>query len=189
MNFWSVFFAIVLFFWVVAGSYWYTCKYCQLCEAEVQGIENKRVSESKQEDAKPQPEDEPKEDKSAGNDEPVVKTTPFQVNKAIYFGEMSDQVLPDTAMEAYQNDLKKYLGENPNKSLLLIGHTDNVGLPELNLIFGKTRAERVKDLLIQKGIQAQQIFTDSKGLTEPAADNTTPEGRSKNRRVEIQLKQ
>jgi outer membrane protein OmpA-like peptidoglycan-associated protein len=69
----------------------------------------------------------------------------------------------------------------------LVGHTDNIGSAKFNLRLSQTRAEAIKDLLIEKGVDENRIKTSGKGMTEPLNDNSTEELRSNNRRVEMRI--
>ncbi|MDO9257978.1 MAG: DUF5723 family protein [Bacteroidales bacterium] len=71
--------------------------------------------------------------------------------------------------------------------LSLSGHTDNVGKPASNLTLSKNRTLAVKNYLVKKGVEPDRIKTDWFGQTKPVAENTTPEGRQKNRRVEMKI--
>lgn len=74
-----------------------------------------------------------------------------------------------------------------NKTVEVIGHTDNAGNPNNNLILSRARAEAVKAYLIQKGIAPERITTNGLGDAQPVADNETPEGRMRNRRIEFRI--
>jgi OmpA-OmpF porin, OOP family len=75
-----------------------------------------------------------------------------------------------------------------NTKLTIVGHTDNVGNPNSNLALSKNRAESVVDYLRKKGIPLNRFqMIDGKGANEPTADNSTAEGKAKNRRVVITL--
>lgn len=67
------------------------------------------------------------------------------------------------------------------------GYTDNKGLDEVNIPLSEKRAAAVKDYLIRKGLKEDQIESKGFGSAKPVADNSTEEGRSRNRRVEIVL--
>lgn len=73
------------------------------------------------------------------------------------------------------------------KTVEVIGHTDNEGNPNNNLILSRARAEAVKAYLIQKGIAPERIVTNGLGDAQPVADNETPEGRTRNRRIEFRI--
>jgi len=78
-----------------------------------------------------------------------------------------------------------------NLSVEIRGHTDNVGSPEANMALSKRRAEAVKAYFMQNAGSAfpeNRIVTRGYGDTSPAADNSTEEGRRKNRRVQIFLR-
>lgn len=75
-----------------------------------------------------------------------------------------------------------------DKRILVAGYTDNVGSADSNLTLSLARAGAVRDWLIEaSGIAATQFATQGYGDTRPIASNDTPEGRARNRRVEITL--
>lgn len=69
--------------------------------------------------------------------------------------------------------------------LAIEGHTDNVGSDELNQKLSEKRAETVRAYLIQQGVDETSVASLGLGETSPVADNSTAEGRKRNRRVEI----
>jgi outer membrane protein OmpA-like peptidoglycan-associated protein len=83
------------------------------------------------------------------------------------------------------NELAALLVKHPEWALKISGHTDNVGKPAANMNLSKKRAEAVKKYLVSKGVSAERLKTEWFGQTRPIAPNTTPEGRQKNRRVEM----
>ena len=83
--------------------------------------------------------------------------------------------------------LAKLLITKPAYRLLVSGHTDNVGNAATNQKLSKTRANAVKTYLTRKGVKADQIITEGFGSRKPIASNTTPEGRQRNRRVEMRI--
>ena len=85
------------------------------------------------------------------------------------------------------NRLKDWITEN-NLSITIIGHTDNVGDNQANLVLSQNRARAVKDYLEAHGADASKIFTEGKGENSPVATNETEKGRHANRRVEIKIK-
>jgi outer membrane protein OmpA-like peptidoglycan-associated protein len=78
------------------------------------------------------------------------------------------------------------LKEHADLKVLIEGHTDNVGTPAANLALSEARAAAVKTALVsQYSADAARITTKGLGDTKPAVPNTTAEGRSQNRRVEV----
>jgi OOP family OmpA-OmpF porin len=71
--------------------------------------------------------------------------------------------------------------------IIAVGHTDSVGSDAYNQKLSVRRAEAVKAYLVSKGIEKNRIYTEGKGEKQPVADNKTKEGRTKNRRVEIEV--
>lgn len=68
------------------------------------------------------------------------------------------------------------------------GHTDDAGDKNKNIELSKARADSVKEYLVGKGVAAERVETRGAGPNEPLADNKTPAGRQKNRRIEFALK-
>jgi len=67
------------------------------------------------------------------------------------------------------------------------GHTDDVGDDALNLELSQKRAESVRNYLIKNGIASNRVTAKGYGETQPIADNSTPEGKAKNRRTEVKI--
>lgn len=84
-------------------------------------------------------------------------------------------------------ELAEVLVKRPEWKLQISGHTDNVGSAQNNLVLSKKRAEAVKNFMISKSIGAERLSVLFFGETVPIADNTTKEGRQKNRRVEMMI--
>ncbi|KYG71137.1 type IX secretion system PorP/SprF family membrane protein [Roseivirga ehrenbergii] len=77
--------------------------------------------------------------------------------------------------------------ENNNLKLAIRGYTDNSGNADSNLQLSKERADSVKEYLISKGVTENRISAEGFGIANPRADNSTKEGRAKNRRVELAI--
>lgn len=73
----------------------------------------------------------------------------------------------------------------PDTKLKIIGHTDNIGGKSYNDNLSLNRAKSVASYLSAGGIDRNSIIEQGKGFSQPVADNTTKQGRAKNRRVEI----
>jgi outer membrane protein OmpA-like peptidoglycan-associated protein len=86
------------------------------------------------------------------------------------------------------NDLAKLLkAHEADWTLKLSGHTDNEGDATKNFNLSEKRANAVKSYLVKKGAMGDKILTEWFGQTMPIADNATPAGRQKNRRVEMKI--
>ena len=84
--------------------------------------------------------------------------------------------------------LYSFLRKNPDVSIEIVGHTDNIGGENFNQILSENRALAVMMALIEKGIDAGRLYYRGMGLSQPIASNNTEEGREKNRRVEFVIK-
>lgn len=82
-------------------------------------------------------------------------------------------------------ELATVLVKKTDWKLQISGHTDNVGNDQNNLVLSKKRAESVKNFLISQGVDAKRLNALYFGETMPIETNDTPEGRQKNRRVEM----
>ena len=87
-----------------------------------------------------------------------------------------------------REDLAKLSGivlNYPSLRLTIEGHSDNSGKAEVNQTLSEQRANAVRDYLVTQGLQAGSLSAQGLGTNNPVADNSTAEGRQKNRRVEI----
>ncbi|MCH2076316.1 MAG: OmpA family protein [Rhodobacteraceae bacterium] len=92
--------------------------------------------------------------------------------------------------DEYQSleELAVYLSDNPSKVVALVGHTDASGALDLNVAISKERAAAARTLLINTfGVPAGQVTAEGMGYLAPRATNSTAEGRTLNRRVEVIL--
>lgn len=81
--------------------------------------------------------------------------------------------------------LVNFLGEYPERQVLIEGHTDNVGNADYNRGLSQRRAEAVRSYLSQQGIALRTLAASGIGMDRPVAGNDTASGRQQNRRVEI----
>ena len=74
---------------------------------------------------------------------------------------------------------------DPDSRIMIGGHTDSQGGETYNMELSQHRAEAVRTFLVSHGVAADRITAQGFGLSQPIADNSSPEGRADNRRVEI----
>ncbi len=170
----------ILLIWFFAGSWIYTCK-----------IKGRCTEKPKEKTSVPLAEKVLVKDTITVKDSTAVKEidnndeTASAYNKVLYFKFDSERHRRDNEFKLYITNLKTYLNTEPEKTLNVIGHTDNVGEASDNEWIGMQRAKSAMKYLISQGIPKERIQVFSKGETEPLASNTTKEGRRQNRRVEI----
>lgn len=119
-----------------------------------------------------------------------IQLQPIAVNataalKNIQFDLKSIELKPVSVTEL--NKLLQLMNDNPAVHVQISGHTDNIGSDADNLILSTNRAKAVAGYLISKGIAANRLTWKGYGAAKPVADNTTEEGRAKNRRTEFTI--
>jgi len=104
---------------------------------------------------------------------------------------MSD-VLFDTGSSTLKAGAREKLAKisgillaHPGLTLQIEGHTDSVGGDEFNQQLSERRSDSVRDYLAEEGVAASSMTAKGFGKTQPVASNDTPEGRQRNRRVEL----
>jgi OOP family OmpA-OmpF porin len=103
----------------------------------------------------------------------------------VNFGSGSDLLLP--GFERLLRDAAQTLINNPDINVEVAGHTDDTGDANFNLGLSERRAKTVMDYLIQYGVDSSRLTYRGYGESEPIAENTTLEGRARNRRVELRV--
>jgi outer membrane protein OmpA-like peptidoglycan-associated protein len=83
------------------------------------------------------------------------------------------------------NRIVKLLNDNPELNFSVEGHTDATGNAASNQTLSDARSQAVVVKLVEMGIAKDRLTSTGKGQTSPIADNSTDEGRAKNRRVEF----
>lgn len=116
-----------------------------------------------------------------------------RTDEGIKFSLSSDVLFPTNSSYLTEkaktelDKLKKILLAQTNKKIRVDGHTDATGEEKYNVWLSEKRAASVKKFLEDAGISATRISTKGLGPNKPIADNKTPEGRQKNRRVEVTI--
>ena len=117
-----------------------------------------------------------------------IKARLFGKPLTLYFGTNQSEISLTAQQRKDFTDLIYYLDHVKSSKLGVVGHTDNKGDERYNVRLSRKRAEFVKDYLAKNGIIANKMKVSGKGPKAPVATNDTPEGRAKNRRVEVTLR-
>ncbi|HTE28881.1 MAG TPA: OmpA family protein [Chryseolinea sp.] len=115
---------------------------------------------------------------------PVVKADSLIVLSAEVLFETNKSTLRSEHFVRL-NSIVHYLLSHPERSVRISGHTDNTGSEAHNLTLSKQRADVVAEYLVGNNIDINRVETSGLGSAKPIAQNTTEEGRKKNRRVEL----
>jgi OOP family OmpA-OmpF porin len=116
-----------------------------------------------------------------GND---IRATGHATVYGIYFDTGKSAIKPESVQAI--GEIAKLLKADPTLKIHVVGHTDNVGGVDANIVLSKARAEAVLQALVRdQGIAAARLSAYGCGQFAPVASNDTEEGRAKNRRVEL----
>jgi len=85
--------------------------------------------------------------------------------------------------KAATDEVVKSMKEHAGDTVVVEGHTCNIGAADYNMGLGQRRADSVKKYMVEQGIAEARITTKSLGLTQPAVPNDSPEHRKLNRRA------
>jgi outer membrane protein OmpA-like peptidoglycan-associated protein len=131
---------------------------------------------------------------TTNNDEQVMNHIPtlvvddFKTDTIYVLHQIFFRVNSASLLEVSQEQIDElviFLRHHPNLNLTIIGHTDSTGSSAYNLSLSQSRADAVKQQLVQLGIASERIVSKGFGSEQPIADNSTESGRSLNRRVEV----
>jgi outer membrane protein OmpA-like peptidoglycan-associated protein len=109
----------------------------------------------------------------------------FDETSGVYFDTEKYNI--NSKSQATLKKLADIFREYPQTNILVEGHTDNTGSDSYNLTLSKNRAQAVTGYLVDSGIEKGRFTTKWYGEAQPKYDNTTAEGRAKNRRVELAI--
>jgi len=120
---------------------------------------------------------------------PVEKAKTVIVEKPVRlegasFATGSSKLLPGASSKL--DEVVNAANQSQDIKLNVMGYTDSKGNAQSNLRLSQGRADAVKAYLVKKGVAADRISSKGFGSANPIADNATAEGRSANRRVEVQ---
>lgn len=110
--------------------------------------------------------------------------TTREILRGVTFPVNSSSLTPQarTVLDVVANKLIR----QPEK-VMITGHTSNTGSPELNMQLSQRRAESVRNYLVKRGVDRDNLTAKGFGMTRPIASNATRQGRNANKRVELEF--
>lgn len=114
-----------------------------------------------------------------------VKEVLREALEGVQFRSGSDVLL--TSSYSKLDKVVSVMKENSSFKLKISGYTDNTGNQQSNLVLSQKRAHAAEKYLVDKGVAASRVTAEGYGIVNPVADNSTREGRAKNRRVEFEV--
>ncbi|MBN1144809.1 MAG: OmpA family protein [Bacteroidales bacterium] len=179
-----IFLSVLLAIWIAGCTYYYMCKVRNHCDR------NPVLTESVQTQPEMAVAPEILADSLANfsqdNPPPPPPPPPPPAAFVMLFNSGAGSCELTPAHRAYFASIKKNSESNANSRFVVTGHADSSGPESMNQQLSEQRAQFVKKQLLEAGVASERITVMGKGENDPVADNGTPEGRSKNRRVEIQ---
>jgi outer membrane protein OmpA-like peptidoglycan-associated protein len=166
---------LVLFGWSALSTHLYVCNIKGLCSekanimVETTGVKNDYTADTLPKTV-------------------AAKPVAMPENMTVYFAFDKSEINSDAETASSLKKSMNYITQNVQASLSITGYTDAVGSDEYNQGLGYRRAQSVQHFFENKGVPAAKISIGSKGEKEPAGDNTTSQGRAKNRRAIIAIK-
>jgi outer membrane protein OmpA-like peptidoglycan-associated protein len=116
----------------------------------------------------------------------ATETTWFDFDR-LYFTPGSATLRP--ASEEQLNNIAAILAAYPNVRMKVGAFTDNVGSADRNLELSRDRANTVVSELVRRGVSPDRLAPEGYGEQNPIGDNSTAEGRARNRRVSMMVTQ
>ncbi|MBR9977785.1 MAG: PD40 domain-containing protein [Bacteroidetes bacterium] len=116
---------------------------------------------------------------------PPIITVPPKTNLTVLFDFDRATLRPESRPELER--AIRFILQNPGRRFEISAHTDALGTEEYNLDLSERRAAAVRKYLLENGVPADIIISKGYGESQPIADNETPQGRQRNRRVELSV--
>jgi outer membrane protein OmpA-like peptidoglycan-associated protein len=114
---------------------------------------------------------------------PPVISVPPKTNLTVLFDFDKADLRPESKPEL--DRAMRFILQNPGRKFEISAHTDALGTEEYNLDLSERRAAAVRKYLVEHGVPADIIISKGYGESQPIDDNNTPQGRQRNRRVEL----
>lgn len=117
---------------------------------------------------------------------PVDETTWFNFDRVLFD---TDKATLQPSSEEQLNNIAEIMKAYPNVHVKIGGYTDNTGDPTANQALSEARAKNVMAALVNKGVDPSRLEAQGYGDQYPVGDNSTEEGRAKNRRIALRVTQ
>ncbi|MEO7729316.1 MAG: OmpA family protein [Burkholderiales bacterium] len=111
---------------------------------------------------------------------------PAPVSFMIYFQLGGDEITEESKTSV--NSLLAEMARRPSPEITVIGHTDRLGTDQVNDALSLQRAQRVREMLIQRGVVAERISAAGRGEREPLVQTADEVAEPRNRRVEVSVR-
>lgn len=148
--------------------------------------EKKIAQESKPQETPKQ--EEPKEEPKPSSSNPPADTETFTMEATVGFDfDSAELKLTDKEKHTLTGIFFMYLAWHKDFTITITGHASSEGQAEYNDKLSLRRAESVKKWLLSHRMPSEKIIVKGNGASQPIADNSTEEGRKKNRRVEFDI--
>lgn len=181
------FLSFLLLLWIAGSSWWYVCKIRNDCGEELKSRETQASIQPA--NVIPESTTDVVTDSTTQKQTSEAKPqTPIPGAFSVYFDTGKATCTLSAEVIELINLYKDYIEIYSDRKIAITGHGDNTGTIEANDRVTAARAEFMRQKMVEAGIADEAIETSHKGSDEPAADNSTNEGRAKNRRTEIQIK-
>lgn len=115
----------------------------------------------------------------------VDKTQGWITLDRFYFETGKSTITPSS--QAQLKNIAAILKAYPDAALKIGGYTDNAGNPQSNMTLSSSRATAARNALVGLGVSASRLSAEGYGQEHPVADNNSPEGKARNRRVDVRV--
>lgn len=123
-------------------------------------------------------------EKDAVEPEPEKVAPAVVMTKTLHAHFSTDKSIVRPADRAEIVAVSDSMKQNPGSTATVVGYTDSTASEEYNQALSERRADAVKAVMVEEGVNPEAIETSGRGESDPVADNDTAEGRQENRRIE-----
>ena len=117
----------------------------------------------------------------------VSDNTPAVIDSSVVGGYPFNGLYLSASQQSLLRDFAEKLKGDKGLTILITGHTCNIGTDRANMSMGLKRAQEAREYLIKIGVSPSIIKIESAGASKPLCDNVTPENRARNRRLTLEI--